>query len=424
MSPEASGSNRGAAVLRCWLILAIALASCAAILAPPSTSLGARPTVILLSWDGTRWDYPDRGEFPALERLARDGVRAERLIPVFPASTFPNHVSLATGTYVDRHGIVGNVFDDPKLGHYRYSNDARFIAAEPVWIAAERQGVRAATFFWVGSETDWNGRGATYRKTPFDGDVGEAEKVDQILAWLDLPEPERPGLILSWWHGADGVGHSNGPDDESITTQLAAQDAQLGRLLAGLDARDAWGSTTLLVVSDHGMSEADGAIDVEGPLEAAGIAARLQPGGGYGYLTLNDPGRLDDALALLGEVEGLHAWAADAVPAELRARYPGRTGHITLVAEPPRTLWRAPNVATAAWVWASSLLGGRFGLHGYTPDHPEMHAVFYAAGRGVPPYLDLGAVRTIDVAPTVTRLLGIGPPADAEGRPIDGIGPP
>ena len=69
---------------------------------------GDAPIVIVLSWDGMRHDFPDRGELPALDRVAREGVRAKRLTPVFPSSTFPGHVSMATGTYPDRHGIVDN----------------------------------------------------------------------------------------------------------------------------------------------------------------------------------------------------------------------------------------------------------------------------------------------------------------------------
>ena len=96
----------GARVLRTagWtltsaLLPLAALLVCAAI--PAVASGEAAPTVIVLSWDGTRADYPERTALPALERLAREGTRAS-LIPVFPASTFPNHVSLATGTYVLR----------------------------------------------------------------------------------------------------------------------------------------------------------------------------------------------------------------------------------------------------------------------------------------------------------------------------------
>ena len=81
----------------------------------------------------------------ALARMQRDGARAERLIPVFPSSTFPNHVSLATGTYVDRHGIIENRFTrHERASSFDYGNDASWIEAEPLWIAAERQDVRAA----------------------------------------------------------------------------------------------------------------------------------------------------------------------------------------------------------------------------------------------------------------------------------------
>jgi predicted AlkP superfamily pyrophosphatase or phosphodiesterase len=168
-----------------------------------SVGAGADPLVILLSMDGVRHDYPDRGELPSLERMARDGVRAAALLPVFPSSTFANHVSLATGTHADRHGIVANRFVDPELGEFDYGNDASFIEAEPLWVAAERQGIKAACFFWVGSETDWQGVGASYRRAPFDSSIGEAEKVRQILEWFDKPAAQRPGLIVSWWHGAD-----------------------------------------------------------------------------------------------------------------------------------------------------------------------------------------------------------------------------
>ena len=155
----------------------------------------------MLSWDGTRSDYLARTEVPALERMQREGMQAERLIPVFPSNTFPNHVSLATGTYVDRHGMVANVFRDRSRGVFRYSDDATWIEAEPLWVTVERQGLRAAAFFWVGSETDWNGVGATYRRAPFDGSVPESEKVKQILecgrAGVECDSREEPQQDLA-----------------------------------------------------------------------------------------------------------------------------------------------------------------------------------------------------------------------------------
>jgi predicted AlkP superfamily pyrophosphatase or phosphodiesterase len=386
-----------------------------------TSARAAEPTVILLSWDGTRFDYPDREELPGLSRIARDGVRAERLIPVFPTTTFPNHVTLATGAPVDRHGIVANEFTDRARGEYRYSNDASWIEAEPLWAAAERQGVRAACFFWVGSETDWRGVGATHRRAPFDSSIGEAEKVDQILAWLALPEAQRPRLVMSWWHGADRAGHEYGPDSDEVAAALALQDGHLARLLGELDARGAWSHTTLLVVSDHGMSEVRDSVDALGALAAAGIGVARASGSTVAHVALDDAAQRDEALAALARVAGLRAWASDAVPEALRARFPSRTGDLVLVADRGLAFASASRMEVG-YFWLRALFGGRRGAHGYLPDEPEMAGVFLAMGRGVPADLELGPVRALDVAATVAHLLGIAPPAQSEGARIPGIG--
>lgn len=379
--------------------------------------------MILLSLDGMRHDYPERADTPAFDRMEREGARAKVLIPVAPANTFPNHVSLATGTYPDRHGIVANSFTDSERGRFHYSDDASWIAAEPIWVAAERQGVRAASFFWVGSETDWNGAGASYRRAPFDSEIPESKKVDQILEWLALPEAERPRLILSWWHGCDSLGHKRGPDHESIEPQLREQDAQLGRLLAELDRREAWADTTLIVVSDHGMSAVERAVDPVAALEAKGLEARLVRGGGTGFLWLEDPGQVDEALGILRGVEGLRAWPSDSLPEGLRFHYPNRTGHITVMVDAP-AVFSDPAAFARSLIALGRLAGAKRGMHGFSPEHPDMGAIFYAMGRGVSSGLRIERVRSIDVAPTVSRLLGIDPPRDSEGEAVAGIGAP
>jgi arylsulfatase A-like enzyme len=379
-------------------------------------------TVILLSLDGVRHDYLDRGDLPALERIARTGVRARSLTPVFPSSTFPSHVALATGTHADRHGIVGNRFYDPEKGDFDYSNDASFIEAEPIWATAERQGVRSATFFWVGSETDWNGFGASYRRAPFDAGIGEAEKVDQILAWLDLPTEERPRLILSWWHGADAAGHRHGPDSEKTTASLRGQDRELARLLEGLDQRQAWSHTTLFVVSDHGMVGVTQGIDAMAPLKKARIRARVIPGAAYALVYLEDPSQREAAVAALSVLEGVRAYPAAAVPEQLRFRHATRTGDLVALTDPPRAFVK-PWSQGAGLLRVSRLFGNEVGAHGYDPGvHPEMGGILLAVGRGVGAGAVLPTVRAIDVAPTVSLLLEIDPPTHAEGSPIPGIG--
>ncbi len=397
---------------------------------------GDDPTVILLSLDGVRHDYLDRDRerLPALTRIAREGARAAALVPVFPSSTFPSHVSLATGTYPDRHGIVANRFHDParppEVAEFDYSNDADWIQAEPLWIAAERQGVRSAAFFWVGSETDWphggSVRRATHRRAPFDGSVPESEKTDQILAWLDLPPAERPRLILSWWHGADAAGHRFGPDAEETRRQLAGQDHELARLLAGLDARGAWATTTLLVVSDHGMVGVEEALDLRAPLDDAGVEARVVPFGSVAhvFLAAPTPARVEKARGALAAVPGVRAYALAELPESLRYAHPTRVGHVVALSDPPRFFSDRWSLRDARFR-ISRLIGGTHGGHGYEPDRlldasgrSPMDGIFLARGRGVTAGHAPGRVRAVDVAATVAGLLGIEPPRHSEGRPI------
>ena len=416
-------SRRRAAGAVAALAFALAATACGNPVAPRSPDAPEAPdasaTVILISLDGVRHDYLDRGPLPALDRIAREGLRAERLIPVFPSSTFPGHVSLATGTTPDVHGIVDNEFWDPARGErFDYSNDASWIEAEPLWVTAERQGVPAATFFWVGSETDWRGIGARHRIAPFDSGVGEAEKVAQITAWLDLPAVARPRLIMTWWHGVDRTGHRYGPDHPEIAADLAAQDHHLGVLLAALDARNAWDHTTLVVVSDHGMTTAEHTIPLAETLENADVEARVETGSAFAHVFVADAAeRLRAARALEG-LDGVRVDRRDALPETAHLVHPERSGDLLVRALPGYTFRRGGLLARVG-----DLLGRRRGFHGYAPDHPDMAGIFLAMGRGIDAGARTGPVPMIDVAPTVAALLGIDPPSDAMGAALPDFEP-
>ncbi|MCB1686007.1 MAG: ectonucleotide pyrophosphatase/phosphodiesterase [Pseudomonadales bacterium] len=384
------------------------------------TPTDTAPIVVVLSWDGVRHDYPALGNYPALQRMAREGVRAGRLLPVFPSATFPGHVSMATGTYPDRHGIVDNRFFDAVRGYYRDRSDASWIEAEPVWIAAERQGVPAATYFWVGSETDWRGRGTRYRIAPYDSSVSEAAKAAQIVAWLGLPEAERPRLIMSYWSGTDDVGHDRGPASGRLPAKMATQDAALAEVLKGIDALGLWPRTTLLVVSDHGMTASGKYLDVQGALADAGVGARIA-GSVVAEVYVDNPEQVGAAgavlKAVLAEVTGARVHAREGVPAELRISHPLRSGDWLVILPPPWTLSRPAGWAGVLWS-AAYALGWDYGGHGYDAQLPDMAGIFFAMGRGVPADLTLDEVRQIDLAATVSRLLNIEPPASSEGQPM------
>jgi predicted AlkP superfamily pyrophosphatase or phosphodiesterase len=384
---------------------------------------GGTPLVIVMSWDGMRYDYPDRAAFPGLTRMQQEGVRAERLVAGWPSSTFPGHVTLATGAWAATHGIVDNEFLDRQRGRYAYSSDASWLNAEPLWITAERQGVHAATYFWVGSETDWRGQRQKYRIAPFNAETPESAKVDQMLAWIDLPADQRPGLIMSYWHGADTVGHRRGPDSGAIVEQIYNQDAQLVRLLDGIDARRLWENTTVILVSDHGMTALHGFFDLAGYLIEHGYASRVFGGPGVAHVFLDDASQIDGAFALLSARKPFEVYRGTDLPERLHLAAKDRTGDLVVISDPSLAL------AYPAW-WIRTLygvLGSMAGIyaggHGFDPDLPEMGAMMLAMGRGVPKHARIGVVPMIDIAPTVAKLLHIQPPLQSEGAALSGIGP-
>lgn len=399
-------------------LMTVTILVLAALLGPGAIAEQA-PIVVLLSWDGMRHDYMDRAEFPALARIAQEGIRAEQLTPVFPSSTFPGHVSMATGTYPDKHGIVDNVFLDQEKGRYAYSGDANWIEAEPLWIASERQGVPTATYFWVGSESDWQGQGTSYRIAPFDSERPESVKVDQILEWLALPEAERPRLIMSYWAGADSVGHDDGPNSDSIAEQIKKQDAELGRLLAGIDALKLWSRTTLILVSDHGMAAATKSLNLSSALVDAGVDATVI-GSAVAQIHLNAPVDDEEMLAVLEEllmdVPEAEIYKDGDLPPAYRLQRQSRIGDWVVVLQPPYWFHKSSGVE-GVLLKIALFFGKEFGMHGYDPSLPDMGGVFLAMGRGMPEK-SLDEVRQVDVAATVARLLGIDPPIHSVGRPI------
>ncbi len=369
--------------------------------APAGAAGHADATVILISLDGTSPEVGLRG-LAILREIARRGALARRLVPVFPTNTFPNHVTLVTGVRPDRHGIVDNAFLDPARGVYDKEADPSWIEVEPLWSLLEARGVPTAAFHWVGSEGSWRSGRAPRHWRRFDSDVEEGEKVEQILAWLfEEPASSRPRLVTAWFHGADHAGHLHGPDAPEVAHSLRAQDQALAKLLAGIERHGALATTTLVLLSDHGMARVEARVDLAAALRRAGIRGRVFGGGGCVGVRVEGGSDAEAKAVRLARSLGLEAWRRGEAPAELRLGNP-RFGDVVALAPP-----------------GTAIGGGRLlGVHGYRPETPRMEALFAAVGGAVPAGLALGDVRGIDVAPTVLSLLGVPIPEWMEGRPI------
>lgn len=142
-----------------------------------------------------------RQDTPNISRLIKNGKEAELgLIPVFPTLTFPNHYAIVTGLYPVYHGIVNNYFLDPNTGEAfsMRSYDPKWWLGEPFWETVVNDGLKAATYFWAGSEVN-KGRWTCHQSlcVMYNGSVPFEERVDTVLNYFDLPSDEIPSYVTA-----------------------------------------------------------------------------------------------------------------------------------------------------------------------------------------------------------------------------------
>lgn len=377
--------------------------------APPAPPVEQRaPVTILIGIDGFRPDYLDRGVTPVLSQLAAQGVRAT-MRPSFPTKTFPNFYTLVTGKRPDRHGIVGNRFEDPARPGERFTMAAEqpywWDQAEPLWTAAEKAGVQTAVMFWPGSGIEIGGI-RPHDWQAFGMAVTGRQRVDAIIDWLRRPAATRPKLLGLYFDTVDTAGHHHGPDAPETNAAVAEVDALIGRLLRELATLDQ--PANLVFVADHGMAAVDENRRIQLDTVAAATDFRTLEEGPYAAIE-PQPGR-DAALAvaLLKPHPHMECWRRTDIPVRLHYGRNPRTPSFLCLAKTGWTITTRP--AT------EPLRPG--GAHGYDPAAPEMAALFLAHGPAFVSGVTLPAFDNIHVAPLLRRLSGVPQAQDADGDPV------
>ena len=373
-----------------------------------------KPYLILISVDGFRWDYMDRYPTPNMDRIAAAGSKAERLLPVFPTLTFPNHYSIATGLYPNHHGLVANDFPDPARARwYSLKNresveDQRFYAGEPIWVTAESQGMVAAAFFWVGTEAPVKGVPPTHWRS-YDKKISGEQRVDQVLAWLGEAAENRPHVYTLYFEDVDDNSHWYGPDSAGSIEAIGRVDTYIGRLLDGIEKLPYAGQVNIILLSDHGQGAY---LENQPPYLLADHVnldgTHIVEGGAYLFLYLDheDPER---AALIVNTVntgwEHGHAY----LPADTPAQW-----HVDdNLSFPDVFLMPQAGYAVLSTIDKAGKINP--GDHGWAPEVPAMHGFFVACGPNIRPGLSLGAVRNIDVYPLMLSILNLQGPELMDG---------
>ncbi|WMJ68452.1 ectonucleotide pyrophosphatase/phosphodiesterase [Stenotrophomonas sp. 24(2023)] len=378
----------------------------------PAAVAGTPPKLLLVSIDGLRADMLDRGITPNLQRIIDGGVRARWMTPSYPSLTFPNHYTIVTGLRPDHHGIVNNSMEDAALGRFMLSDREAVVTSgwwggEPIWVSAEKAGVRSATTSWPGSEAEIQGvRPSQWRV--YDGKEPLQQRARTVLDWLAQTGPDAPRLTTLYMENVDKAGHNHGPDSRQYAEAIRQADAVIGQVLDGLEQRGLAANTNIIVVSDHGMAAvAEGnVVPVESMVDPA-LARHVSVGQSVGFEPL--PGQREPAeRALLGRHDHYECWTKQTLPPQWQygthPRVPAiicqmDEGWDALTAEKIRHRDHADR-----------------GSHGYDNALPSMRAVFVARGPSFRQGLVIDGFDNVDVYPLMTRLLQV-PAAPNDGNP-------
>jgi predicted AlkP superfamily pyrophosphatase or phosphodiesterase len=360
------------------------------------------PTVVVLSFDALAYRFLDRDSLPAFHGVMRDGVRAPAL-PEFPSKTFGNHYSMATGLTPGQHGIAINQFFDPARGEWfrkTSAGDGSFFGGEPIWVTAEKAGIRTAAYFWTGSEAEIKGVRPSHW-FPFDTTVADLTKFGQAAQWLRLPAAERPHLIMIYSRVVDSAGHKFGPDAPETMDAVRLADRTLAALRDTL-AQFASLRVDLIVVSDHGLNYVppdhhipmDGFVPPKGALvddEHATFSIWQDPAGPK----LN----LDSLAAYYRKsIPHMRLFRHGEFPAEWQTEQNPRFGDIFLLADPGYEFVASPRAAAT------------LGEHGYDPKTPDMMGTFLAAGPDFLRGKTLGARENRSLHDLIATLLHLNTP--------------
>ncbi len=367
---------------------------------------------VIISLDGSRWDYADYYDMPFFDSLATVGVKA-RMQPSFPSSTFPNHYTMVTGLVPDHNGLVNNSFWDPER-QYTYSMgdqacryDPHYYKGEPIWVTAQKQGVKTGNVYWVGSDIPICDTYPTYyRKWDDEPHWNFDERVDEIVRLMSLPEKDRPRLVMGYFDEPDHTGHVYGPIGPETKAMCEHMDSLMHALYLRLMALPHAKKINFIIAGDHGMTDVspDRFIAWQDVIPE-GWTERII--GSNPTSIFAKEGYADSLYNHLQGIEHLTVWKHGEVPEYLCYGTSDRLGDIIV----------SPDLG---WTFNHSPRSGG-GAHGFDCTEPDMMVAFRAIGPDFKKGYDApftegeaSSFRNIDLYPLLCELLGIEP------APVDG----
>lgn len=367
-----------------------------------------QPYVLLISLDGFRWDYAERGITPNLDRIKQEGVSAMSFQPCFPSSTFPNHQSIITGMHPQNHGIISNFFEN--LYGERYTlfeeepvRNPKWYWGEAFWETARKNKIITASYYWPGSELNDENRRPNYYKK-YNHNEPHENKINGVIEWLKLPYNERPHFITLYFHDTDSEGHKHGTRSRQIDSTIAVVDSLIGVIRKRIDEIGMRDSINIIILSDHGMTDIkkDGIINLK---EIIGeIPCKVNSTSAFAMIKPENELDLKKIYDKLKKSENNYkVYLKDDVPEYFHFSKNPYIYPIVVFADIGYKLVYEKSSYKAV------------AEHGYDNNHIDMHGIFFAVGNKFKKNYRVGTLRNIDVYPLLCEIFKIDGRSNIDG---------
>ena len=377
-----------------------------------------KPTpVLLVVFDGFGSDFLSEANTPNFDKLVENGVTVPFVWNVFPATSLPNHYTLATGLYPSSHGIIGNnVYDSVLNASFtsRTNDSVWFDNAEPIWVTNEKQGFKSGNCYWPGYNVNISGyypslNTINYGYEPPVGPENSSvmpfrDRIDVVIEWLPLPDP--PTYVVVYFEEPDETSHKFGPHSNQTKQEIIALDNLMGYLLSRLKQKKIHENLNLIVTADHGqigyntsfLVNIDQYVNPDlydfWPMGASSITPMIIPKKGKNFTDV-----VQKFLEAEKKEEGkMKIFKKSDIPDNLHFKYKNRVGDLLIMMEAP-------------WMFSTSKFSNIMerGTHGYNTSCKSMRPFFIAHGPAFKQGFRGSPIHSVDIYPLICHLLGIQP---------------
>ncbi|NMB99159.1 MAG: alkaline phosphatase family protein [Thermoanaerobaculaceae bacterium] len=360
--------------------------------------------LILLSFDGIRWDAIENVK--GFSKVEEEGFKVLKMRSVFPSLTFPAHSSIATGTFPRKNGIVSSVFLEKNSGRrFSEEKEAEWLLTPPLWVIAEKNGLKSAVCAWPISQGSWKGTSPSLYK-PFTEELKDKDIEEWVIDLIK--SKDKPNLIMAWFHGGDFVGHKFGPKSNEYKEAVIRSGEIIERIIFAIQNAGLANKATLLITSDHGMAEVKNEIDLVSKIPKKSFYPFIAISGPVANIYVENPNQYYAVKNSLKPFKkNFLIFGKAEIPFEYSTGDSSRSGDFLALC----------NIGDVFEPFKGKRKDEMKCMHGYPPSNLDMCGIFLAYGKGLPKK-KIEEATIVDICPTALKLMGVNYLGDIDGKPL------